>query len=261
MSDEPTGTPPASPVAPVEPVQSQPTPPAPQKLEGKTPEELIAILQNRDEVIGRQGRELGQVREAVERLYAERSQPREDRPQGGEPKFKFDYEDPVKSVEEIVEARVAKEREAFKQSRLVDVATRTTSAFMEGQESMKQNPHLFEGIEEQVKQGITQVYGPLAAQGQDVSQYLRNPKTWKYAAMAIRSEREEFDRLVPTVKKGMAAGPTDLPSQTRPPQDDDGFIIEDSDRQDFEDLKGKRGTDKEIKELLKLGLGATRSRR
>lgn len=74
MSDEPTGElTPETPSAPTEPTETQPTPPVPPKFEGKTPEELTSILQDRDKVIGRQGQELGQLREAVERLYAERS--------------------------------------------------------------------------------------------------------------------------------------------------------------------------------------------
>lgn len=257
MSDEPTGElTPETPSAPTEPTETQPTPPVPPKFEGKTPEELTSILQDRDKVIGRQGQELGQLREAVERLYAERSP---ERPQPGPPKF--NYEDPDKSIDEKIEARIAMERAQYQQARVVDVATRTTQAFQDGVEIMKQNPHLFAGIEDQVRQGIAQVYGPMAASGQDVSNYLRNPKVWKAAAIAVRADRGEFDdKFKAPGTKGMAFQPTDLPGQTRPTQDDDGIIIEDSDRKEYEDFYDKKGTDKEIRELLKKGMATQRRR-
>lgn len=264
MPDEPTGTPSAeTPGAPVEPTTTQPTPPTPQKLEGKTPEELMAILQDRDKVIGRQGQELGQLREAVERLYAERSQPRDDRPQGGEPRepgFKFDYEDPVKSLDEYFERKMSKERETTRKERMTDLGVRTTAAFIRGRETMKQNPSLYDGIEETVGNLVTAFYKPQFEQGIDVSHHLSDPGVWETAAIALRVRRGELDKLKPAARKGMTAEPADLPGH-RPAQDDDGFIIEDSDRQEFEDLKGKKGTDKEIRELLKLGLGATKVRR
>lgn len=259
MSDEQTGTPPAAPEAPVEPALVTPTPPLPQKFEGKTPEELATILQKRDEVIGRQGQELGQLREAVERLYAERSQERP--PERGEPRPKFDYENPDKSVDDIVEARLAKEREAMRKERMADLGTRTTAAFLQGRESMKQNPTLYEGIEDNVGKLVAAYYGPQLERGMDVSHHLVDPGVWETAAIALRVRRGELDKLKPAVRKGMTAEQTDLPSQTRPAQDDDGLIIEDSDRQAFESWKGKKGTDKEIKELLKMGIQATRNRR
>ncbi len=257
MSDEITGTPPAETTpaeAPTEQTQIQPPPPVPPKFEGKTPEELTSILQDRDKVIGRQGQELGQLREAVERLYAERSP---ERPQSGPPKF--NYEDPDKSIDEKIEARIAMEREQFAQVRRTDVAQRTTTAFIDGQRAMKHNPSLYAGIEEQVKQGIAQVYGPLAAQGQDVSRWLMDPEVWETAAVAIRYKRGELDKIKPTTK-GMTSQPADLPGQTRPTQDDDGIIIEDSDRKEYEDFYDKKGTDKEIRELLKKGMATQRRR-
>ena len=268
MSDEPTGEPtPTS--APTEPTQTQPTPPPPPKFEGKTPDELMSILQDRDKTIGRQGTSLSQheyeitrLRDEVNRLYAERSQPRPT--ERGTPKYNVDYEDLGGSMAQIAEAKaqeqIARAMEMFQQSRLTDVAQRTTIAFVDGQRNMKQNPGLYAGIEEQVKQGIAQVYGPLASQGQDVSNYLRDPEVWETAAVAIRYKRGELDKIKPAVTKGMDSQPADLPSQTRQTQDDDGIIIEDKDRKEYEDEYGKKGTDKEIRELLKLGLDTQKRR-
>jgi hypothetical protein len=213
------------------------------------------MLKERDTVIGRQGQELGQLRDYV--LAREQAGQRPPQKESTAPEFS--WEDPVRSVEAIVSAREAKLRQDFAQARLADIATRTTKAFVKGQRVFKENPQVFDGIEKDVSDLIVNVLGPQARQGYDVSDMLEDPETWETAALYVRKKRGELDKFVRGhATKGMAAGPADVPSQTKTTQDDDGIIIEDSDRREYEELHGRRGTDKEIREMIKLGLETPR---
>ena len=236
-------------------------PQVPPKYAGKTPDELTAILTEQEKYIGRQGQELGQLRDAVERLWSERhGQTSQQRPPQGEPEPEFDYEKPKESVQKIVQANLKKAWEHLDKMRRSDVAQSTNRAFLEGRELMKQNPHLYSGIEQDVATEVANTLGPLAAQGQDVSHLLRDPKTWRLVAIAVRDARGELDKIQAPGRKGMAPTDTELPTPTRQTQDDDGIIIEDSDRQDFKDIEGRAGTDKEIREMVKLGLKTVKRR-
>lgn len=262
---ETTATPPLE--APTEEPSSVPatpeTPPTlPPKYAGKTPEELTRVLTEQERVIGRQGHELGQLRDAVERMWSERhGQQTPARPeQRGEPEPEFNYERPMDSVKAAIRGELSKAWEKLEQVRRNDVAQRTTVAFNEGREIMKHNPVLFAGIEDEVARGIASTLGPMAAQGQDVSDLLRNPRTWRYVALAIRDNRDELDKIQPPRKQGMAPTDTELPNPARTSQDDEGIIIEDADRREYEEIHGQRGTDKQIREMVKLGLQTTRRR-
>lgn len=240
--------------------------------EGKSPEELAQMHYGLSRKLGEQGQVIGSLKELVEELRAGREK------QTAPPNpFQSAYEQPkevappVSHEEKLsdddyltygkVKELLSQKEQQQQQLKTYELTQKTSLAFDEGQKSMKSNKRLFEGIEKDVAQRVAQSYMyPFKMFGVDVSGELRNPERWKQAAIQIRAEREEYDRIVPSGTTPMAATHTETPSSVRPsPSESPPIEIDMADRDmiafadAIEAETGKRPTRKEIEETVKRG--------
>lgn len=196
----------------------------PEEYKGKSVKELVNILEERKKFIGKQSTSIGDLQKDLS--YYEQLQQRQDSamrqvyPQQYpytpvEEPVQFNFANPVETIEKVVEKRIA-ERDmqgmVVQQQRVIVSAG---ASHEEGRKVVGTNPKLFEGIERDVEESIINFYRPYVQQGYDVSQQLRDPKTWETAAMAIRLQRGEVDRLVPKSIKPASFVATETPTAVK----------------------------------------------
>lgn len=237
--------------------QAGATPSIPEKFKGKSPEEIAAAYLNSEKEKGRLAQEYGELKEVANRLWAEyqarqqqTTQPQE-KPQ--EKTDEFDWEKPTETVAQIVERKLAEREAAQRQWTLQNLNQRAATAHEEGRAVMGKNARLFEGIERDVEGAVFQSLAPYVNQGYDVSEQLRNPKTWEAAAMLIRYGRGDLDRISFSPQP-MSATAGELPSQTRQQKDTgDEAAIPSEAREWAKEMGMGNLTPKQIKEILDKG--------
>lgn len=216
---EPSGQPTApepSPVqaeaAPATDATPQAPAPLPEKLSGKSAEEITAQYLELEKKLGEQGRELGELRARVPQYqpqptpYYQPVQPIQP------PRFEFDYGKPEESVERIVEARLERERQERAYYEVSRQETEAQLNYNAGKDvAVKSNPRLFEGIERETEAGVQMAYRNYGLH----PSLLRDPKTWERVAQNIRLERGEFDRLQKPSVQPPQPSHSAVPNQTR----------------------------------------------
>ena len=242
------------------------------KYEGKTSEELITMLDERDKTIGEQGTRGADAEKRIQALELTKNADLEKErqakagsryefpwesfkpvegsqapPSGAAPTApKFDYEKPAESVEEIYDRKRAEERKGEQMDGLARNVQTAFNAHEDGKRmAVKENPELFEGILNDVEDQIGNTYGPATKQGYDYSHILRNPDTWVYFAKALRVQRGDFvvvpkDQIKETIPAPVDPGHTELPAGAKPPEGSDEKVDLDY-------------SDPEIQEILKAG--------
>jgi hypothetical protein len=210
---------------------TQATPDLDPRYAGKSPQELVEIIKEKEKFIGTQSNEaVGRVRQLEDRLnYIQ--QAIESRPvQQAEPPRQarqFDITEPERYINETVDEKLTRFGQFLAQRDAQREQRESISSFESGKRSaMKEDPRLYEGIEGTVEQAIRlglgqRVIDPITA---------ANPETWKAVARHLRLERGEYDRVVPQNKKPMSATATAMPSATRANQVDDDIELTDDDR-------------------------------
>jgi len=215
-----------TPVAGGDPVEGGEKFELPEHLKGKTPDELAKMVMDKETQIGKQSTEIGDLRTNAEkarddlnylrgaeeiRRHQESKRLAELETQRPEPdKPKWNYEDPVRSVDERVDTRLRQEKEESFRSRVTANIGVARTSFTEGQKVMEQDKGLFEGIEEETRNAVFQYYAPYLQAGHDVSQQMRDPKAWRVAAQNIRLNRGEIDRIKASPSPGInPVSPTD----------------------------------------------------
>ena len=211
--------------------EAQATPEIEPQYAGKTPQELVNIIKEKEKFIGQQSNEaVGKVRSLEERLnyiqQAIESRPVQQAPVEQRPQRQFDITEPERYINETVDEKLTRfgsflaQREAQREQRetIASIATGRKTA-------MKENPRLYEGIEGTVEQAIRmglsqKIIDPMTAS---------NPDTWEAVAQRLRLERGEYDRVVPQAKKPMSATQTEAPNGRRSTTDDD-IELTDEDR-------------------------------
>lgn len=246
--DEQEGHPPEETQA--TPEQEQQTPaPAPQAA----PEDLSALkarLEEKESFIGRQSKEigdlrgeLGYLRTMMEGLQSGRQQEPEPAPQVGTPQF--NWENPAESVNRLIEERL---KAAEAQRQRTDQERRAREAqvnYYEGKESAyKSDKYLYEGIEQEVERAVYESY----RNGILNERSLASPETWKTAAQLIRLRKGEFDRLKPPATKPMTAPQSETPT-AKPMRFEDVPITVDEETRRWG--RGQGLTDKQIEEIIK----------
>ncbi len=192
----------------------EPTLEVPEKYRGKSDQELLKILVDRDKTVGEQGTRLKKIEDDLEfrQRLAENLPPRvPDRPQWEPaPKKEEPPEDTfvdygtLKRVVTDVISKHDEVRQARDQKRLIDMVS---VAHEEGLTVMKGNK-LFDGIENKTSMALFQAFKPYVDQGYDVSQYLRDPRTWEKTAKFIRFQNGEYEYLMEKeTKKPMTTVP------------------------------------------------------
>ncbi len=221
----------------------------PEKFKGKSAEEIAAAYMEVEKEKGRLAAEQGELRRAVDYLVAER-QARENvmRQQPAEPPApavtqapKVDFWDnPETAVKLAIEregTRIVNQQlgyfvQALSQAQVASNFQRAAQAHDQGKSIMSKETRLFEGIENDVEGMVYNSLRPLAEAGQDVSGQLVDPQTWKTAAAMLRYSRGEFDRLTPGVARGgMAPTQTNIPSSTRPQEEEEQVEVSPEDIQ------------------------------
>lgn len=199
------------------------------KFAGKTPEQLIAMVQERDQTISRQGTEVGEIRREFDRLREEQRQIELARQQReamllqqrqAEPEPQddpdFDFTKPVDSVKRTVLPDVFREFERrdqeARQRELLREQERAKFCFMEGQAKMSgSKSKLYEGIESDISNYLANEYFA----GRVHPELLRNEDTWKTVAQVMRLRRGEMDRLMPEKREAVVAPNMDAPTNAR----------------------------------------------
>ena len=267
-STPPTGDPPIQPDG----APKKDEPKVDPKYEGKTPEELIKMLDERDKTVGEQGKRIGDIEGKIQsfetsqkaNLDKERQAKAGQRyefpwesfkpvegsqapPSGEKPAApKFDYEKPAESVEDIYDRKRAEERKGEQMDGLARNVQTAFNAHEDGKRAaLKENPELFAGIIDDVEDQIGNTYGPATQKGYDYSHILRNPDTWVYFAKALRVQRGDFvvvpkDQIKETTPAPVEPGHTELPAGAKPPEGSDEKVDLDY-------------GDPEIQEILKAG--------
>jgi len=109
-----------------------------------------------------------------------------------EVKYKWDYEKPAESVQDILKSEREKWQKEETARQRKEQAAEAQSAFTEGERlSMRNNPDMHDGIEKEVKALVYASYMKGIIHPRD----LRNPETWDTAAQLIHLQNKNFDKL------------------------------------------------------------------
>jgi hypothetical protein len=205
-------------------VETGDTPPVNPRYAGKKPEELYAILDERDRQLGRLGERIGKVdaietelsflREAIARRQEE---PRYEPPQPKTPQREYDPLNPDAYFNEKLEATKQELLRGFQQFQAQNMARDAQSKFLRGRASaFGSDKDLYSGIEREVEQAVQKAAGTMHPDD------LADPQTWKDVAFFIRYKRGELDKVV-SKKSGMAPASMERPggSRRQMPDDDD----------------------------------------
>lgn len=215
-------------------------PEVPKGYEGKSPEELVKILQDYETQIGKQSTELGTLREDAERYrqdledqrrmaelyrqpqtsygqdpYGQRIPPAQEIPQ---PKRQFNYEDPESEVVRIMEERDAKKQQQALKMSAQNAVNEGKYAYQQGRQvAYGQNPELFKGVEREVEQRIYNTYAPFAQMGTPVKEFVGDPKVWEKVAYNVHIDRGDFERIKPSKAPPVKPTRTETPQSARTP--------------------------------------------
>lgn len=242
--------------------------------EGKSPEELARMHYGLSKKLGEQGQVIGSLKELVEELRAGRVERKQtdipnpfqsefQRSQGVAPQevSQEDFNDDDFLTVGKAKQMLQREQQQQQQWKRYETANRISVAFDEGKSTMKGDP-IFEGIEKDVVQYVfEQNRIPFQMFGMDVSPYVRNPQTWRTAAVQIRAQRNEWDKISPPKSGGrvVPVTATETPSSATTFRSEPAVDVpmDDRDMQEFvevmtEDL-GRKPTRKEIEEAITKG--------
>ena len=195
-------------------------PEVPEEFKGKTPEDLIKEIQASQKELGKQSKEVGELRNSLEyekqmrELAVQRKREADAQPiPAEEPRVDWNYEKPVESVEQIIDKRLNEREGKRQQDDLQRVQDEAKSYYAEGRRlSMSQNPKLFEGVEREVEDGVYRAYMNRTIGIHE----LRNPEAWAMTANLIHLRDGNMDRLQPTSIKPVETPSTELPTPAKP---------------------------------------------
>jgi len=238
--------------------QPQAPAPAPAAVTPEDPGVLKARLEEKESFIGRQSKEIGDLRNQLGYLQsmvegiqtARPSEPVRETPSppSGTPADFFDR--PMDYVDRRVEEKLRTIEERRQKQDMDSRAREAQSNFYDGKEqAYKTDKRLYEGIEQEVERALHESYRA----GILNERSLASPKTWQRAAQLIHLERGEFDRLTPPAPKPVAATQTETPSG-RPMQYGDVSVEVDEDTRRWG--RGQGLSDKQIEELIRKEAGA-----
>ncbi len=222
VSTEPSPAP-AGQAPDAEPTQqaSAPTTPVPEKFAGKSADEIAVHYLELEKKLVEQGRELGELRSRIPQYQPQFQPPPPQyypqQPAQPEPRIEFDYGKPEESVIRLANQLVEKRLEEERQHRAAfDVRRQEEEArvnYVAGREAaLKNNPRLFDGIESEVDQLMQNGY----RQGGWHPAVLRDQKAWERAAVNLRFDRGEYDRIGKPAVQPTQPSHIAVPNQTRP---------------------------------------------
>ena len=208
--------------------QDTETPSEPQADEGRLGE-LSKELDNLKGVLGKQGEELGQLRNenAYWRSQQQRPQPsgfqqpqqypQTQQPSAGSVEEDYDWTDP-KSVQRMIDSRVAQVEQRWAQSEQQKRIEQAQGAFRRGTSVLERDKETFKGIEQEVTQMVQGMYGLNPSMP---TTFLEDPASWYAIADVIRG-RQQRSGTRPSGVKPVAPTQTETPSSVRQREPDKG---------------------------------------
>lgn len=238
----------------------------PEEYKGKTPAELVKILQDKESFITQRNEELGQARTKMSELE---NQTAFNQQFGGQPQSNQSqdpYGQPVPSAEVAPQQEEPRSDDDFLtygdlrkmnlQMQQRDMQARTQLQMAEPflAQAKKEAPHLFKGLNDQEVRNVVQSY---LSSGQLHPMNLSNTKTWKMAATYTQGEKTNYNFTpTPTVANPTEPVETGVPSQNKSmiSEKEAGIPISEEDRLYARTTLGKPNiTDDEIREYIKKG--------
>lgn len=214
------------------------------RYKGKTTEELIKILEDKEHFISERGNEIGDLKTRLDAIETSREAgqdddddnyfvPNQPQPSGGYPanqpglgpqepapavdKPSWDYDNPEEQTRKIIREEMGM-LESVRARQAWDFnVTKAKGAFAKGFKYLKKHKALFDGIEKQTKDEMYKFYLPFVQAGQPVHEFFADENVWIRAGQNIRLTRGEYDRLKITAKKKPVPGtPTEQPGRVSP---------------------------------------------
>lgn len=178
------------------PETTPPETPSPEKVEDKVEDKGKQAYEELQKVLGRQGHELGQLRQEkaqlegiVQQILATQASQRPAQPEPQVP-GRFDFDNPDKSVDARIDAKMKTEleKQLGQLYRAVTIRQAKATAPMAKQLAMAQAPHLYQdGMEKEVENFMDNAI----RQGVDPA-IMENPEMWKLIAYNLRGAREGY---------------------------------------------------------------------
>ena len=228
------------------------------RFDGLSKEDLLRVTKEQDTHIGERNREIGELRTRIEDIESTQSQdsgyyaPPQAPQYAPQPQYQppqkpeFNWDNPMQSVDERVDSRVAQQASQFMQGQFANNLSRGQYAFQQGKQTMNGDPKLFEGIEKEVEETVAQYYLPYIQQGVPVEHYLTDRNVWAKTAQHIRLNRGEYDKLKPDTS-AVRYTATETPGRTTITESSPVLELEPEDRA-FAKQMGL--TDKQAKEII-----------
>ena len=204
-------------------VQDAPAPEAekPDKVAGKSNEELVKMLKDQEKILGKWANEIGEVRRLKDELAGIRDSFRYAPPQGAQPRQEeqppgIDDTEfltrPSDAVRKVVRTEIGQMEQARKAQEWQRYQQDSLNAYNAGRTAAaKGNERLFEGIENDVAQTLFEGF----RRGIADPNVLRDPATHINIARTIRINRDEWDKVIPPTRKAAPLTPTETPGGAR----------------------------------------------
>ena len=230
----------------------------PERFQGKELGEVIEMFEKAEKDRDRSGTEVGNLRKDIDdsrntaSYYQNMAQDLQTKLEKGgkpegQPDIQFNYDNPLPSIEQVVERAIKKDRETRDKAEGEREYQRASMNFATGRsEAMKSNPELYKGIEKRLEEGMWAYYKARKITAEE----LARPRTWADGARMIHMANENYDRIVPSKVTPVSSTPTEKPDSAKKDLPDDEVHVELS---DFgKELVSHRPKDMSEKDFMKL---------
>lgn len=234
-----------------------PKPDLPKEYEGKTMEDLVKEHQELQKKLGEQGKELGDTKSnlayqqqllEMERRRGEQARIQPETPEQPKP-VDWDYTNPIPSVEEVVERRIAAREKQWQDQAAQQIQSEAGANYASGRRiAMQQNAKLFEGIEAKVEQAMSEAYQRRYIDHRQ----LGDPQQWVGAARLVHLADNNLDRLQSAEVKPVGSTETELPTPAKPGTAEKPFTGLDYTDREVQKMMDQYGlTREEAEEIIK----------
>ena len=198
----------------------------PEEFKDSKPEDLVKIIEDQKTALAEKDDQIGSIDKRftefekrqgyLEGLATQLTKPAKPKE---EPKVEFDIENPMASIDKVVESKLGKKEEETNKKEYNQSFFRSKAAYDDGYQHMEGNA-LFEGIEEEVANRVGSYHFKFVGDPM-VESSLRNRETWIKAGQAVRLERKEYDKVDPGHIEPISARGGARPSESRQDRGDE----------------------------------------
>lgn len=201
------------------PKDQPPEPTIPKEYEGKSPADLIKMVTDVQKELGGKAKEVGDLRnnlafsEQLRGMAEQRVRMVQPTQQPEEQKPTWDFQEPIESVEKIVDQRLNARERVAQQYNVQRVREEAQANYAEGRSmSMKRNPELYKGIEREVEDAVYEGFQRGHAKLND----LKSPDAWDIVAKMIHLRDNRIERLQPAAVQPVETIGGQLPTPAPP---------------------------------------------